>query len=142
MPSKRRTSKDAKVKNRQERAKKGGAPETQTRAHKGSRAHENDSAGPGGEHSGIESESKHEVETERTSAEGALAKRGWTRKQVAFWTPPIPPATGIGLGTGASWLAVALATENVEPNFVWPSVVLVGLGMAYDLGRRLVDRRG
>ncbi|MFD3930043.1 hypothetical protein [Streptomyces sp. NPDC058614] len=60
---------------------------------------------------------------------------------MTFWTPPIPPATGIGVGTGTGWFVVALATENVEPSFVWPSVVLIGMGMAYDLGRRVVDSR-
>jgi hypothetical protein len=65
-----------------------------------------------------------------------LARRGWRRHQVTFWTPPIPPATGLGLSSGTSWFGYALATHNVQPGFVWPSVVLIGMGMAYDLGRR------
>ncbi|MFD5234882.1 hypothetical protein ACFWJ5_41675 [Streptomyces qaidamensis] len=69
-----------------------------------------------------------------------LEERGWRRRQVIVMTPPIPAATGIGVGTGAGWLGVALGTGNLDPAFVWPSVVLVGLGMAYDLGRRFLAK--
>lgn len=141
MPSKRRTKADAKVRNRHDRVERGGAREAQTRARKGSQAHMNDSSTSGVDRSVTEGENKLEVETYQTSSEATLAMRGWKRKQVAFWIPPIPPATGVGLGTGASWLASALATGNMEPSFVWPSVVFVGMGMAYDLGRRAIDRR-
>ncbi|MEU9630752.1 hypothetical protein [Streptomyces luteogriseus] len=75
------------------------------------------------------------------SAESSgYASRGWKKRQVTFWTPPVPPATGLGVGAGSSWFTVALATENVHPGYVWPSLVFIGMGMAYDLGRRFLDR--
>nr|WP_107908936.1 hypothetical protein [Streptomyces chartreusis] len=89
----------------------------------------------------IQVENKNEKSglTEQGEPNG-LARRGWRQRQITFWTPPIPPATGIGLSAGSGWFGLALATENVEPGFVWPSVVLIGMGMAYDLGRRALDK--
>ncbi|MDG5808574.1 hypothetical protein P9869_39205 [Streptomyces ossamyceticus] len=128
------------MQNNQEQARAGEASEGQRGARKGSEADTFDSAATDLGRSGDENPRKPRAD--HSSADGTLAKRGWKKRQLTFWTPPIPPATGIGVGAGSSWFVVALATENVEPSFVWPSVVLVGMGMAYDLGRRVVDRRG
>lgn len=43
--------------------------------------------------------------------------------------------------TGGTGLTVAIATGNVEPISIWPCIALTALGMAYDLGRRMIDRR-
>ncbi|MFF6814487.1 hypothetical protein ACFZAG_32065 [Streptomyces sp. NPDC012403] len=52
----------------------------------------------------------------------------------------VPRITGLSAVGGGGGLIVAVATGNVEPIYVWPCVVLVGLGMAYDLGRRVLAR--
>lgn len=53
---------------------------------------------------------------------------------------PVPRITGVSAVGAGSGLIVAVATGNVEPVYVWPCVALAGLGMAYDLARRLLAR--
>ncbi|MFD9584868.1 hypothetical protein ACFWBM_09335 [Streptomyces sp. NPDC059980] len=68
---------------------------------------------------------------------GATTSPGERRVNVSF---AIPRITGLSAVGGGSGLIVAVATGNVEPVYVWPCVALAGLGMAYDLGRRVLAR--
>jgi hypothetical protein len=66
-----------------------------------------------------------------------VGQTGERRMNVSFAVPRITGVSAVGAGSG---LIVAVATGNVEPVYVWPCVALAGLGMAYDLGRRILTR--
>ncbi|MGW1609816.1 hypothetical protein ACWCQZ_10525 [Streptomyces sp. NPDC002285] len=51
--------------------------------------------------------------------------------------PTIPTLTAVGSGGG---LTAAIATGNVQPEVVWPAVVLAVAGMAYDVAIRALSR--
>ncbi|MFI8876832.1 hypothetical protein [Streptomyces sp. NPDC055243] len=65
---------------------------------------------------------------------------GARRVEVSFPAPRSTIISGGSAVTGGTGLTVAIATGNVEPVYVWPCIVLIALGMAYDLGRRVIDR--
>ncbi|MDX3801086.1 hypothetical protein [Streptomyces sp. AK04-3B] len=55
----------------------------------------------------------------------------------------MPRLSGIATATtagGSTGLLVSFVTGNVEPIYVWPSVTIIALGMAYDLARRALDQ--
>ncbi|MEV0116830.1 hypothetical protein AB0H77_26895 [Streptomyces sp. NPDC050844] len=72
---------------------------------------------------------------------GAANRGGARRVDLSFPLPRSTVVSGASAVTGGTGLTVAIATGNVEPIYIWPCIALTALGMAYDLGRRMIDRR-
>ncbi|MGW7276535.1 hypothetical protein ACWGH5_39330 [Streptomyces sp. NPDC054864] len=66
---------------------------------------------------------------------------GARRIDLSFPVPRSTVVSGASAVTGGTGLTVAIATGNVEPIYIWPCIALTALGMAYDLCRRMIDRR-
>ncbi|MFG2351813.1 hypothetical protein [Streptomyces phaeochromogenes] len=126
MPSKRRTEKDAKAKKK--RKPKPGRSSVTVQAAAATRALES--------HPPVEKLIAQNRMSSNTANENVSR-----RVSLSFSIPRSTVISGASAVTGGAGLTVAIATGNVEPVFVWPCIALTALGMAYDLGRCLVDRR-
>lgn len=111
MPSKRRTKRDAKAKD---------VPK------KGPKSQESP---------------KPPVENPAPQTDGADSVDGASRRvNLSFAPPKSTVISGTVATAGTGGLVGAIATGNVEPQYVWPCIVLVTVSMGYDLTRRVVDR--
>lgn len=61
-------------------------------------------------------------------------------RRVGVPVPPVSVISTVSTVSGGSGLAIAIATGQVQPGVIWPTVTLVIAGMAYDIARQALHR--
>ncbi|MER7001270.1 hypothetical protein [Streptomyces sp. NPDC000410] len=80
----------------------------------------------------------YELTDRRYAGDDDPSRSAWNRVAV-----PVPPASAIPTVTavgGGSGLTAAIITGHVQPGVIWPAVILVIAGMAYDVAVRALNR--